>query len=128
MGTLSLSGGTVVTSDARRTILPRATVVIRDGVVEAVLEKEARAERTIDCRGRLVLPGLVNLHAHTGESLFRGAGGDLGLVDWIERVSHLSMPMDATLLAIALSLCLPMFGSAALPLVRAMRADPASLY
>jgi cytosine/adenosine deaminase-related metal-dependent hydrolase len=96
MGTLSLSGGTVVTSDARGTILPRGTIVIRDGVVEAVLESAARADRTIDCRGRLILPGLVNLHAHAGESLFRGAGGDLGLVDWVERVSHpLAGALDA---------------------------------
>ena len=46
----------------------------------------------------------------------------------IERVSHLSMPLDGTLLAIALALCAPMIASAALPLARAMRADPASLY
>jgi putative ABC transport system permease protein len=42
--------------------------------------------------------------------------------------SQLSMPLDAELLAITLALCIPMVVSAATPLLRAGRADPAGLF
>ena len=42
--------------------------------------------------------------------------------------SHLYLPLDPTLLGTALALCVPMIASAALPLVRAARAEPARLF
>jgi 5-methylthioadenosine/S-adenosylhomocysteine deaminase len=35
-----------------------------------------------DCTNRVVLPGLVNIHTHTGMSFFRGLLEDLPSVDW----------------------------------------------
>lgn len=37
---------------------------------------------TIDCRGRLVLPGLVNSHTHSGMTYFRNLLEDLSPSDW----------------------------------------------
>jgi putative ABC transport system permease protein len=42
--------------------------------------------------------------------------------------SHLFLPLDAWLLGTGLALCVPMIASAALPLLRASRADPARLF
>ena len=42
--------------------------------------------------------------------------------------SHLYLPLDGTLLGAAAALCVPMIASAALPLVRAARAEPARLF
>jgi hypothetical protein len=50
--------------------------------------------------------------------VFRGIG----------QASHLSMPLDGTLLWVSLLLCAPMMASAAVPLARASRADPAGLF
>jgi guanine deaminase len=36
-----------------------------------------------DYRGRLVIPGLVDLHAHAPQFAFRGMGLDLELLDWL---------------------------------------------
>jgi len=36
-----------------------------------------------DYRGRLVIPGLVDLHAHAPQFTFRGLGMDLELLDWL---------------------------------------------
>jgi len=36
-----------------------------------------------DYRGRLVIPGLVDLHAHAPQFAFRGLGMDLELLDWL---------------------------------------------
>jgi putative ABC transport system permease protein len=42
--------------------------------------------------------------------------------------THLFLPLDAWLLGAGLALCVPMIASAALPLLRAARADPARLF
>jgi putative ABC transport system permease protein len=46
----------------------------------------------------------------------------------IAHVSHLSMPLDGTLLWVTAVLCAPMMATAAVPLARASRADPARLF
>ena len=88
MTTISLVGGTILTCDEQRTIIPRGTVVIEDGYVSDVLDRAVTAGTSVDCTGRLVIPGLVNVHAHLLESLFRGAGGELSLVPWIVTRGH----------------------------------------
>src|SRR5580692_1099737 len=72
--------------------------VIEDGAVgiegdliteigkRADLETKARgAKKTIDARGTLVLPGMINGHAHAAMSLFRGVAEDHSLDDWLQR-------------------------------------------
>jgi putative ABC transport system permease protein len=46
----------------------------------------------------------------------------------VSRKSHLFLPLDAWLFGTLLVLCVPMIASAALPLVRAARAEPAGLF
>jgi hypothetical protein len=46
----------------------------------------------------------------------------------VSRNSHLFLPLDAWLFGTLLVLCVPMMASAALPLVRAARAEPAGLF
>ena len=38
---------------------------------------------TVDCRGRVVLPGLVNAHTHAPMALLRGLADDLRLDVWL---------------------------------------------
>ena len=38
----------------------------------------------IDCRGRLVTPGLADLHTHAPQFAFRGLGMDMELLDWLK--------------------------------------------
>ncbi|MCL2843311.1 MAG: amidohydrolase family protein [Oscillospiraceae bacterium] len=37
----------------------------------------------IDCRGQLILPGLVDLHVHAPQYSYRSLGMDLELIDWL---------------------------------------------
>ena len=39
--------------------------------------------RIIDCRGKLLMPGLINGHNHCAMTLFRGLADDLALSDWL---------------------------------------------
>ena len=49
--------------------LVRADVLIDDGRIAAIVEPDATADarETIDATGRVVLPGIVDTHAHTRE-------------------------------------------------------------
>src|SRR5437764_1358184 len=70
MTDLLLTHGTVVTMDAERRVLEDGAVAIAGGRIAAVgptaqLGREAAA-RTIDCRARAVIPGLIDAHGHGG--------------------------------------------------------------
>ena len=75
----AFTGGTVITGrpeDAPR----RADVVVEDGgIVEIAPGAGAQAQERVDCSGRYIVPGLINLHAHlfgTGKpSKALGGGG-----------------------------------------------------
>jgi 5-methylthioadenosine/S-adenosylhomocysteine deaminase len=87
---LMLWGGTVVTMDAARRVIPDGVVVIdQDRIVEVgqadqLAGRYAAAER-IDVRGQVVLPGLINAHTHVPMVLFRGLADDLALMDWLQK-------------------------------------------
>lgn len=52
------------------------------GVFRALPEQYAGLP-VLDCTGRLVLPGLVDLHVHASQFAYRGTGMDMELLDWL---------------------------------------------
>jgi 5-methylthioadenosine/S-adenosylhomocysteine deaminase len=57
-----------------------------DGAIEALGADVAAqpGDETIDAGGAHLLPPLVNGHTHAAMTLFRGSGGDLPLMPWLE--------------------------------------------
>ncbi|WP_419174520.1 amidohydrolase [Desulfosediminicola sp.] len=41
--------------------------------------------RVINCKGRMVMPGLINSHNHAAMTLFRGLADDLELSEWLHK-------------------------------------------
>lgn len=83
-----LAGGTVITMDARRSLIKDGAVAIRGNDIVAVgplKELSARfvPAETIHCERDLILPGLVNTHTHAPMSLLRGLADDLRLDVWL---------------------------------------------
>ena len=74
---------------ARRVIDDGAVAVRGDSIIavgsRAELESRYEAARTLDARGKIVMPGLINSHAHATMSLFRGIADDLSLDDWLRK-------------------------------------------
>ncbi|SER92896.1 5'-deoxyadenosine deaminase [Salisediminibacterium halotolerans] len=44
-----------------------------------------RAEKVIDATGRVVVPGFIQTHIHLCQTIFRGKGDDLELMDWLKK-------------------------------------------
>jgi enamidase len=65
MKTLIRNIGVLVSGDIRRPLLDADSLVLRDGVIEAVgrgLDEDA--ELVVDARGTTVMPGLIDSHVH----------------------------------------------------------------
>jgi 5-methylthioadenosine/S-adenosylhomocysteine deaminase len=88
---LLIVGGAVVTMNSDRRVLENGYVAIRGervfdvGDSADLAAKVYKAGRTIDARGKVVLPGLINAHTHIPMTLFRGVADDLDLQDWLTK-------------------------------------------
>lgn len=67
--------------------LPGAVAVSGDSIVavgpEAEIKKEYAGKETIDCGGKILMPGLINAHTHVPMTLLRGLADDLRLDVWL---------------------------------------------
>src|SRR5947207_1492669 len=88
MAELVFRGGTILTIDAQHRVLA-GDVAIKDGVIVHVGGAYTAADRdydVVDCAGMVVMPGLVQSHVHTCQTLARGRADDLELLDWLRTV------------------------------------------
>lgn len=87
---LFIRGGTVITMDPEFRVIEDGGVAIEADTITAVgkraeLEPKASHARRIEAGGTLVIPGMINGHAHAAMSLFRGVAEDHSLNDWLQR-------------------------------------------
>lgn len=71
-------------------LLPAAYIAVNNGVIVDVgamtsLPAKVSSRQIIDATGGLVMPGLVNTHAHAAMTLFRGLADDLPLTVWLHK-------------------------------------------
>ncbi len=83
-----LSGGTVLTMNDDFDVIRDGAVVISDDKLLAVgprqqILQQYHADEVIDCRGKTILPGLINAHTHVPMTLLRGLADDLRLDVWL---------------------------------------------
>lgn len=114
--TLLRNAHTVVTMDDAGTELRGADILIRDGAIVAVGQGLASAGDSLDCRGCIVTPGLVNTHHHLFQTLTRAVPGaqDAALFGWLTTLypiwarftpEHMRVSALAGLAELALSGC-----------------------
>ncbi|MEX1130003.1 MAG: amidohydrolase family protein [Vicinamibacterales bacterium] len=82
---LLLTNALVVTMDEQFRIHPSGSVAVAGSAILAVgdIAGQFEAAETVDCRGRVVMPGLVNAHTHAPMTLLRGLADDLRLDVWL---------------------------------------------
>jgi 5-methylthioadenosine/S-adenosylhomocysteine deaminase len=80
-------------------------VLITDGRVAQVADAGAAAPGDVVLAGKALLPGGVNTHDHTFQSLLRGLGDDLDFMGWRDRVLYpFSQRLDRRAIALGASL------------------------
>ena len=84
----------------RNQVLENHSIAIDNGKIMAILptdiaKKTYDAKKVIDRSDQIVMPGLINTHAHTPMNLFRGLADDLQLMDWLN--NHI-WPAEAKIL------------------------------
>jgi 5-methylthioadenosine/S-adenosylhomocysteine deaminase len=87
---LLVTNGTVITMDGQRRVIEGGAVAVRGDSIVAVgasaeLAAQYDAVKIVDARGAIIMPGLINGHAHAAMSLFRGVADDLSLDDWLKK-------------------------------------------
>jgi 5-methylthioadenosine/S-adenosylhomocysteine deaminase len=80
----------VVTMDGARRLIEDGAVAVRGERIAAVgqraeILKRFQAKARLDRPAAILLPGLVNAHAHAPMSLLRGIADDLKLQEWLEK-------------------------------------------
>ena len=89
MSTLLVQNATeIITMDEGRRRLRQAGIFVRDGAIVALGPSESlpsSADRVIDARGMVIIPGLINTHHHLYQTLTRAlpAVEDAELFDWL---------------------------------------------
>lgn len=101
MSSLLIKNGRVVTLNDAGEILEKGDVLLRDSLIAevgAVHEHAVKPDRVIDAAGKVVLPGLINVHHHLYSTFARGfapPGKPAG--NFEEILKHLWWKLDAAL-------------------------------
>ena len=81
-------GGTILTIDPHHNVLA-GDVATRDGAIVHIggeYTPQTSDYTILDCSGCVIMPGLVQAHVHTCQTLARGRADDLELLDWLRNV------------------------------------------
>jgi 5-methylthioadenosine/S-adenosylhomocysteine deaminase len=91
---LIVTNATIVTMDSDRHVIENGVIAVSgDSIafIGAAPEFQARtikpvsAKQTIDAKGKLIMPGLINGHTHIPMVLLRGLIDDVTLDDWLSK-------------------------------------------
>ena len=107
---LIIDNAAILTMDVNETIIKNGAIGVKNGVISFVGKQISdacdHAQKRIDARGMIALPGFVNTHVHCFQSLLKGLGADRPLISWLNssvqpfgvRVTHRQQEL-ATLVA-----------------------------
>jgi 5-methylthioadenosine/S-adenosylhomocysteine deaminase len=75
----------LVTQNSDRKVLENLDLKIEDDRISAIGRNlDSRGHDVIDCREKVVMPGLVNSHTHVAMTLLRGISDNKQLQNWLE--------------------------------------------
>ena len=83
-----IDGGVLLTMVDGQAPVNQARIAIKGDRIVRIQNRDEKPQypentETIDAKNSIVMPGLVNAHAHTAMTLFRGLSDDLPLKEWL---------------------------------------------
>lgn len=83
-----IKNGKIVTINKNGDIIDNGSIAIRKSKIvdvdsNANISKKYIAKKTIDAKGKIIMPGFVNAHSHLAMTVFRGMVDDVVLADWL---------------------------------------------
>ena len=95
MHDLLITNALILTMNGTCRIIENGFLAIKhDKIVDigSMTKLSQKAEKVIDGKGKLVMPGLINAHSHGADVLLRGGlSQDRGLYDWLHNVLYPGM-------------------------------------
>jgi len=78
----------VIPMDADQALLEQHAILVDGGQIRAIVPKTEIPEwaadwAVVDCSQHAVIPGLINLHAHSSMNLLKGYADDYALMPWL---------------------------------------------
>jgi 5-methylthioadenosine/S-adenosylhomocysteine deaminase len=94
MSLIVIVNATMVTMDGQRRIFQNGGLafegdrILAVGTAEEIESQYPHPEKRIDASGQVVIPGLVNAHTHSFQSLLKGLADDLNLLDFLQQLIY----------------------------------------
>jgi 5-methylthioadenosine/S-adenosylhomocysteine deaminase len=94
---LLILGGTIVTARPDGQVIHDGALAIVGDSISAIgpraeFAEQFQARRTIRAEDHIVFPGLVDTHTHLYQTLLKGLGDDLPLMEWLDACTLPSIP------------------------------------
>ena len=92
MDDILIKDALIVTCDGSHSIIENGVMAVSQGKITALEQTDTsaaenlNAKKIISVNGNIVMPGLINMHCHAADSLFRGLVENLPLEEWLGRV------------------------------------------
>ncbi|MEK4666094.1 5'-deoxyadenosine deaminase [Niallia sp. FSL R7-0271] len=86
MTTILIKNAQIVTMNGQEEIVT-GDILIENDLIKAIGPEidASTADKIIEAAGHTVIPGFVQTHIHLCQTLFRGKGDDLELMDWLRK-------------------------------------------
>ncbi|MBN2542884.1 5'-deoxyadenosine deaminase [bacterium] len=82
MASFLLKNAKIVTMNPEMDIM-EGDLLIKDNIIEKIDFVNDFDGDIIDCAGKVVLPGFIQVHTHLCQTLFRGCAEDMDLLNWL---------------------------------------------
>ena len=87
---LIIRGDHIVTMDSHGSVYKNAAMAVDEGIIIAIgpaseILTAYQSNKLLEGHNRVVMPGLINGHAHAAMTLLRGMAEDMALLDWLTR-------------------------------------------
>ena len=102
MTDLLIKNATIVTLGEKNSIIPAHSLLIKNGLISKILpsnkvEKNIKVKNTIDAKGKILLPGFINVHTHFYSAFARGMPGIAPSKNFQEILNNLWWRLDKRL-------------------------------